>query len=352
MTNEVKARQLHIDLLRIVACFSVIMLHSAAQYWYDFPVDSMRWLVCNTYDAVVRFGVPVFVMISGALFLGRAGEIDIKRLYKNNILHLVAAYWIWSLLYGLWDGRAWIGVDGGGLLDWVREIVYSRGHLWFIPMLVGIYAILPVLKGWTDHATKKQVEYFLVLFLVLNIGIFTLRIWNLPMTVNKFLDFFDIPLVGSYVGYFVLGYYLSRYALLSSKKKLCYLLGLAGAAGAAVVSNILSLQRGTGVVAAYDVYSVFTMLVCIALFVFFQEKLSQKTWGARTRWWIKELSANTFGIYLLHFLIIELLQLLGFDSMSVNNVVGIPLLAVVCFVISSVIISLLRRIPLVGKYIC
>ena len=172
------------------------------------------------------------------------------------------------------------------------------------------------------------------------------------MTVNKFLDFFDVPLVGSYVGYFVLGYYLRRYPLPSSKKKLCYLLGLAGAVGAAVLSNLLSLQRGTGVVAAYDVYSVFTMLVCIALFVFFQEKVSQKTWGARTQWWIKELSANTFGIYLLHFLIIELLQLLGFDSMSVNNVVGIPLLAVVCFVISSVIISLLRRIPLVGKYIC
>ncbi|MBE5867401.1 MAG: hypothetical protein E7293_00355 [Lachnospiraceae bacterium] len=352
MENGTKERKFHIDLLRILACFGVIMAHTASQYWYDLPVESFQWMVSNSYNAVFRFCVPVFIMISGALFLGRAGEIDIKRLYQNNILHLVAAYWIWSLLYGLWDGRAWIGADGVGLLDWVREIVYSRGHLWFIPMLVGIYAILPVLKGWTDHAPKKQIEYFLVLFLVLNIGIFTLRIWNLPMTVNKFLDFFDVPLVGSYVGYFVLGYYLSKYSLPPSKRKLCYLLGLAGAAVAAVVSNVLSLQRGWGVVAAYDVYSVFTMLVCVALFVFFQEKVSQKAWGERSRRWIKEVSANTFGIYVLHFLIIELLQLLGFDSMSVNNVVGIPLLAVVCFVISSVIISLLRRIPLVGKYIC
>ena len=73
-------RKIEIDLLRIVACFSVIMLHSSAQYWYELPVSSLRWSVSNGYDALFRFGVPIFVMISGMLFLGREGEVKIKKL--------------------------------------------------------------------------------------------------------------------------------------------------------------------------------------------------------------------------------------------------------------------------------
>ena len=67
---------------------------------------------------------------------------------------------------------------------------------------------------------------------------------------------------------------------------------------------------------------------------------------------IKEFSANTFGVYLLHLWVMEYLQGKGIDSMSIDSVIGIPLLAVVCFLICNVAIAILRRIPLIGKYIC
>ena len=73
--------QLYIDILRIVACFSVIMLHASAQPWYSLPVDGIGFKIANSYDALFRFGVPVFVMISGALFLAPDREITIKKLY-------------------------------------------------------------------------------------------------------------------------------------------------------------------------------------------------------------------------------------------------------------------------------
>ena len=76
--NRNSGYQLYIDVLRIIACFSVIMLHTSAQAWYSLPVDSGGFKIANSYDALFRFGVPVFVMISGALFLAPEKEPDVK----------------------------------------------------------------------------------------------------------------------------------------------------------------------------------------------------------------------------------------------------------------------------------
>ena len=185
-------RKLHIDLLRILACISVILLHCASQYWYDLPITGTRWLICNAYDAVSRFGVPVFVMISGMLFLSRKGEIDLKKLYGNNILRLFVAYWAWSTFYGLWDCREWIGAPGVGWKDYVSEIIFGRYHLWFVPMMIGIYILLPVLKLVTDHAQQKLLQYILLIFLVLQVGANTIIILNPPVVMQNLLYFVDV----------------------------------------------------------------------------------------------------------------------------------------------------------------
>ena len=352
MQSKENSRKVYIDLLRILACFSVILLHSASQYWYDIPITSTRWLVCNSYDAVSRFGVPIFVMISGMLFLSREGEINLKRLYRNNILRLAVAYWVWSALYGLWDCRDWIGAEGVNWKDYVAEIIYSRYHLWFIPMMIGIYMLLPVIKTFTDHAGKKCLEYFLVLFLVMQIGVNTILIINPPQPVQAVLQLVDVEMACSYVAYFILGYYLYRYPVSEKKEKLIYLSGILGAVLAVAVSAWASRRNNGPSAAAFDSYSVFTFAVSVALFVFFQKKVSELQWGTAGNKVIREFSANTFGVYLLHLWVMEYLQGKGIDSMSIDSVIGIPLLAVVCFLICNVAIAIFRRIPLIGKYIC
>ena len=49
--------------------FAVMILHVAASKWGETDVDSVEWCAMNFYDSIVRWVVPVFVMISGALFL-------------------------------------------------------------------------------------------------------------------------------------------------------------------------------------------------------------------------------------------------------------------------------------------
>lgn len=71
-------RELHLDILRDLACLAVVLIHVSA----PFVVDSTRQLdfwIANVIDSMARIGVPVFVMISGALFLDEEREYTYKK---------------------------------------------------------------------------------------------------------------------------------------------------------------------------------------------------------------------------------------------------------------------------------
>lgn len=64
----------NLDILRIVSIAAVVIIHTASQYLGKLDVTSPYWEIFNFYDGIVRWAVPVFVMISGALFLNPAKE--------------------------------------------------------------------------------------------------------------------------------------------------------------------------------------------------------------------------------------------------------------------------------------
>ena len=68
-TEKKPERQIHFDLLRILACFMVVVLHAASRFFDTTPVEAENWMAYNAYDALVRSAVPLFVMLSGVFFL-------------------------------------------------------------------------------------------------------------------------------------------------------------------------------------------------------------------------------------------------------------------------------------------
>lgn len=68
-------RIMYLDYLRVFATFGVVILHVSAQNWYVADINSFEWLVFHFFDSVVRWGVPVFVMISGTLFLNKETSV-------------------------------------------------------------------------------------------------------------------------------------------------------------------------------------------------------------------------------------------------------------------------------------
>lgn len=96
-------RVVYFDYLRVFATFAVMILHISAQNWYTTDVNGFEWQVFNFYDSIVRWGVPIFVMISGSLFLDR--EIPLRKMYSKYIFRMAISFFVWSVIYAIFaDG--------------------------------------------------------------------------------------------------------------------------------------------------------------------------------------------------------------------------------------------------------
>lgn len=344
-------RKYSYDILRILAAFSVVMLHSAAQFWYDLDVKSSEWIIANSYDSVFRFGVPVFVMLSGAIFLDWEYKLDVKRLYLHNILRLMLLYIVWSCAYGLLDCTRF-GVGTLQLPDVIREMLNGRYHLWYLPMIVGIYMLLPILQSWIKNAEQKNIEYFLLLFFLLQIGRQTIRAVTKRDEISFILNLADVDMVCGYIGYFVWGYYLIHIGISAKLRKILYIMFVPSVLLNVVLGNLLAWKAGAPVAEIYDSFGLFTFIMVTVMFDFITSKGKCLSFGTGSGKLLKEISTDTLGVYLMHLGVMEILQSKGIHSMSLPNVVGIPLYAVGCFLICLVIAGLLRRIPVIGRYLC
>lgn len=345
-------RMVHYDMLRIVAAFSVVMLHSAGQKWYTLPVTGREWQVADAWDALFRFGVPIFVMISGAIFLNK--DIGIKRLYCHNIFRLLAIYWIWSGLYGLYDCRNF-DLKAAGWKEVAKQMLNGRYHLWFLPMIIAIYMLVPVLRSWVKNAEKRSLQYFLLLFFLLKIGMSTVSALSAAYLVRyaaELLDIMEIGMACSYIGYFVWGYYIARFGIPEKWHRIIYVGVIPSAMLNVFLSRYMSLRAGEPKGEIYDCYGVFTFVIVTALFLFFTNVMSQVRYSSLAVRVIREMSGATLGVYVMHIGLLEILEERGIDSMLVSNIIGIPLLALGCFVVCSVFAACLRRIPVVGRYLC
>lgn len=344
-------RMVHYDLLRILASFSVVMLHVSAQFWYDFDVTDVRWLTVNAYDALSRFGVPVFVMLSGALFLPGPPKTDIKRLYGHNIMRLLLLYILWSSLYGLLDCRN-LGFQGLTVRDILQEMLFGRYHLWYLPFQIGIYMLLPILRIWVQNADRKNIRYFLFLFLIFQIGSETIDALFVNKLVSYAVTLIRPDMITGYLGYFIWGYYIAHYGIKQKYHKFIYAAGIFSAACNVLISSRLALWQEQPLGKIYDSFSIFTLMVSTALFLFCNEKMGRHTFRPKTAKLIQELSLDTLGVYVMHVGLLECLNVLDIHSMMLSKLFWIPLYAVIIFLMCSLLAAVLRRIPAIGKYIC
>lgn len=352
MENGVEEkRMVHYDLLRILAAFSVVMLHSSAQFWYTLDINSREWMIANSYDALFRFGVPVFVMLSGAIFLPRQRELKIKRLYTHNIFRMATIFVFWSAVYGLKDC---VNFDftQTGWKDVAKEMILGRYHLWFLPMIAGLYMLLPILRIWVQNAERKNLEYFLALFFALQILCGTLKSLFSSTYLHYVLELLQVDLVCGYAGYFVLGYYVAHIGIPSKYHKMIYFSVIPAAVLNVVLGNYLSRRAGEPKGDIYDSFGLFTFCIVLACFLFFTEVMGKIHYSAKVSTIIREVSGGTLGVYVMHVGLMEVLEAHGIHSMMVPNIVGIPIYAFFCFVICLAVASVLRRVPLLGKYIC
>lgn len=88
---------------RIIAILAVVLLHVSSRVITWSELGSNDWWYANLYDSLVRWCVPVFVMISGALLLAPEKAEPLGVFYKKRASRILSPLVFWSLFYMLWD---------------------------------------------------------------------------------------------------------------------------------------------------------------------------------------------------------------------------------------------------------
>ena len=89
--NSVSQRNQSMDMLRIVACVSVILAHIALFYIELGYAEkgSLNWAFSTGVYLAFKSLIPVFAMITGFFFLNPQKDLPLKKLFGKNVLRLV-----------------------------------------------------------------------------------------------------------------------------------------------------------------------------------------------------------------------------------------------------------------------
>ncbi|MCR5847018.1 MAG: acyltransferase family protein [Lachnospiraceae bacterium] len=344
------ARDSKKDILRIIAAVSVVLLHVSSDYIDISDVGSFDFNAAVLLNSLTRFAVPVFVMISGELFLDPEKSINVKKIWTHNILRLFIIYLVWSYGYYVFQSLYFwkFPFYKQGIVRTVTGIVYATNHLWFIWMIIGIYSITPVLKTWLKSADEKNIRYFIDIFFIFQIIRTTLTILLNKSLVNEISELLTFTEISGYIGYYVLGYYLSRYKLNKKLKTAIFVILPFGLVFNFLISVVYSKMQGAYTPGIYDSFGVFTFFNCVALYLI-AEKIGKKI-GSSPKL-LAGLSADTLGIYLSHIMLWEVIKgQLGMDFIPISFA-AIIVFTTVISAAAALIAALLRRIPFVGRYL-
>ena len=341
-------RIISFDVLRILAAFAVVMLHvTSDRLTTSFP--SNEWEIRNVYDSFVRWCVPVFFMISGALFLNHGRTVNVAGLYKKNILHLIFIYFAWSSIYAIYLAIVKCDYNVGHIL---LRIIEGPVHFWFLKMLIGLYVTIPILRMITQN--KQSEEYFLIVALitafVLPMLFSFIGLYNESYKSFALYHYnaFGIRIASGYVGYFVLGHYLFTYRLSGLVKRSIYILGLLSVLSVIFLTHWYCHHINQSSEVFYKNLNVFTLFESIAVYLAIIElKIPTKYHSSVIR-----LSNLSLGVYLSHVLVLMLfLHFLGIDSGSLNPLFFIPCFSLIVFLLSCLIVSLMMKIPILNKLV-
>ena len=345
MIQQAVKRDIGLDLVRAMAIVMVVIIHTASGA-ATAGVGSANWYGALSWAALARPAVPLFFMCSGALMLGR--DIPLKRLYGHNMLRVIVAMLVWAFVYqldGLTPGQLtpanlWYAVKSTLVLNHVF-------HFYYLHILILVYAFVPIVRVFIRGASRREVEYLLVIWLA--VGILTPLLQSFwPFTlVSPMRQWYKMNMSYAAIGYGVLGWYLKQYGNTIAGKWywLAFTGGLALTFGG---TAILSLRAGWLVESFLEGMSPGPMLMAFGLFGLMANRESWPGWLEKAG---GRLALSSFCIYLIHILVLVHAREMGLDPAASPSLVIIPLSVLAVMIPSYLCWEVLRHIPIVKTWL-
>ncbi len=327
----------------IYATGCVILIHvSAVPATHLLQVGRPSWDYAVIYDAVSRAAVPLFIMTSGALLLaGSRAKLTVfawRRFGKIGIPLL-----LWSALYLVW--RIFARNDKLSLSDYVYHVLHGFSdpvypHLWFLYAMLILYALVPLLS----FAARKVSPQLLVKLVPVWATIQTVE-FSLTQVASAYIGF-DFLSVAGCVGYFLSGYALVL-ALPSKLPRLqvrIWFCAFVAAAAVASVGTILSSSQGVGQLNEHLLAPLAPDVLLMSISAFVLLRHVSDHFGQSSHVTLTRFAATSFGIYLIHPMAIDFLDIIGLplDPLPYNSIWYVPAMSGLVLLMSAGLVVVLR----------
>lgn len=344
-------RKIWIDLLKVLSSFMIILIHSSGYVYTEaFSRDAGLWHRMLWINAIPRFAVPCFLMITGVLTLGK--EYDYGKTLFQKVFRILVPLLVWSAVYVVIRKLLWHGNEDA--FEELLKIPFMRqdGSLWYAYQLIWLYLGMPFWQTLYRNLSQR-LKWCFVFFSLGIPGILTMLGELSLLDVPEYLPFASIEPIICYVGVLFLGKLL--YDMLCENKKVIILgtgglLTICGLGIMVMASTYVSYGKNEAVSTFFSEVRLPAILYGSGIFLIFasMKDLLQKLPGA-LRQIIYSFSKVSLGIYLTHCLVLWILRDMTIAGVYVNRDSGSIWQLMICvtvyYGITAVGCFLLSNIP-------
>ena len=345
-------REYYMDIARVFSMISVILIHAGAISWYDAPFALYPWGVMNFFDLMSRYCVPVFLMISGYIFLDPVKNISVKKIYTRYLPRLIAAFFFWSFLYALiTSGFLSQRTLGNGVgMKLLQDTFWGHYHMWYMYLIVAMYIITPALRPIA--ANRSAMKYFLIISYVFSFLIPTIQM--IPFIYEhsaRYTGRLELNFISGYVFYYLAGYYFGSEDFTPKMKKIIYGLGVIGFLFAVICTTTYVIVNQYPDSKFHEYYTAGVPLYSLAAYLCFKDmykNVNETTKGLKIIMWLSKMS---FGVYMAHDFGLIVFKKIGFTPAICSPFISMPLMTILDLGISLAIVWVVSLIPGLKKWV-
>lgn len=329
------------DILNIFACLSVLVLHfNGLSHAYS---QTAAYYQALGAECLFFWAVPVFLMLTGATLIDYRHRYSTRAFFKKRITKTFVPFIAWSFLALAWKvltNQMEGPVGPRSLIDLIFNTKIIDVYWFFIP-LFSIYLMIPILSLFVKNENFIQLKYIVCVYIMLN-SILPLLFELIGIPFNGNLN---ISLMGGYLIFPVLGYYLANTQMSSRHRQILYILAIV----ATVLRYLIIVEyEGAPGSLAWSYLSPAGILQGAAVFVFIKQvdwpRLLSNTKGKQA---IRRLSSCSFGIYLIHMIVFY--YGLALTHLDGSSLIWRTLGPLVAYLVCLAIVLVGKSIPLVRR---
>ncbi len=351
MSSTSNTRIQWIDFARALAIISVVLCH-AVQGVYGIGQELLKlsdqsFLFCFSAFTIGRLGVPLFLMITGSLILTKEyNSENIKLFWKNKWLHLFICTLIWFIIYELflvlYSHKTITPIRTIQDLLFINKV--NMSHAWYLPMILGIYILLPFVAGILNSYDKRILLFPLSIYTLFAFGFPLINVFNKVYNPEQPLsNQFSLGFSGGVYGIYIIFGYLVKIGIFKKIKTGIFIAISIVFYFAIVLIQIWSYKNGV----VYNIWYDNVLLLIVSLCLF--ELISRiKTFSLYSI--IKIISIYSFPIYLIHYMI-RMITIKSITSTIHNKPFQTIILGFICFSLSLLVSFIISKIPKIGKYL-